>query len=100
MISHERSTYQLIEKVKLAMLTMQRYQWEQGVAAQALLELGETTLAILMAREAALRQAEDGRLAVMGGNASVTDPASNGEACSMRRRSRVTRPCAKRPTVC
>ncbi len=31
-----------IQKVKLAMLAMQRRAWEQGVAAQALLELGET----------------------------------------------------------
>ena len=75
-----RNTYQMIEQVKLAMLTMQRYQWEQGVAAQALLELGNTRLVILMAREAVLRQAEDGRLAIMGRNLSVTDPASNGEA--------------------
>lgn len=74
------NTYQMIEQVKLAMLTMQRCQWEQGVAAQALLELGETRLVILMAKEAVLRQAEDGRLAIMGRNLSVTDPASNGEA--------------------
>jgi hypothetical protein len=31
---------------------MQRAAWEQGVAAQALLELGDTDLVILMAREA------------------------------------------------
>ena len=75
-----RSTYQIVEQVKLAMLSMQRYQWEQGVAAQALLELGETEMVVLMAKEAVLRQAEDGRLGVMGRNLSVTDPASNGEA--------------------
>jgi len=69
-----------IEKVKLAMLTMQRHAWEQGVAAQALLELGETELVILMAKEAALRQLEDGRLAVISANQGVTDPAANGEA--------------------
>ena len=66
MSSKTRSTYQLIEQVKLAMLTMQRYQWEQGVAAQALLELGDTTLVVLMAKEAVLRQAQDGRLGVIG----------------------------------
>jgi len=69
-----------IEKVKLAMLTMQRHAWEQGVAAQALLELGEKELVILMAKEAALRQLEDGRLAVISANQGVTDPAANGEA--------------------
>lgn len=69
-----------IEKVKLAMLTMQRHAWEQGVAAQALLELGDTELVILMAKEAALRQLEDGRLGVISANQGVTDPAANGEA--------------------
>lgn len=74
------STDTIIEKVKLAMLTRQRYPWEQGVAAQALLELGETDLVILMAQEAVLRQALDGRLAIVGTNTAVTDPAANGEA--------------------
>jgi len=69
-----------IEKVKLAMLSMQRHAWEQGVAAQALLELGESEVVILMAKEAALRQLEDGRLAVISANQGVTDPAVNGEA--------------------
>ncbi len=69
-----------IEKVKLAMLSMQRHAWEQGVAAQALLEMGEKELVILMAKEAALRQLKDGRLAVISANQGVTDPAANGEA--------------------
>jgi hypothetical protein len=56
----------MIEKVKRALLTMQRYSWEQGVAAQAFLELGETDTVVLMAKEAALRQREDGRLGVLG----------------------------------
>ncbi len=70
----------VVEKVKYAMLAMQRYSWEQGVAAQALLELGETDFVVLLAREAVLRQREDGRLGVMGSNDAVTDPAANGEA--------------------
>ena len=69
-----------IEKVKMAMLSMQRYAWEQGVAAQALLELGEKELVILMAKDAVLRQWPDGRLAVVSSNHGVTDPAANGEA--------------------
>jgi rhamnogalacturonyl hydrolase YesR len=69
-----------IEKVKQAMLSMQRYAWEQGVAAQALLELGETDWVILMAKDAVLRQWDDGRLAVVSSNHGVTDPAANGEA--------------------
>lgn len=69
-----------LEKVKLAMLTMQRQAWEQGVAAQALLELGDRKLVIMMAREAVLRQWEDGRLGQVCDNHGVTDPGANGEA--------------------
>src|SRR5512133_672973 len=68
----------LVNRVKLAMLTMQRASWEQGVAAQALLELGEIDLVVLMAREAALRQMPDGRLGGLGSAEAVTDPAANG----------------------
>ena len=49
----------ILDKVKRALLTMQRYSWEQGVSAQALLELGNSDLVILMAKEAVLRQSED-----------------------------------------
>ncbi|MGB9862305.1 MAG: glycoside hydrolase family 88 protein [Candidatus Saccharicenans sp.] len=69
-----------VEKVKLAMLTMQRQAWEQGVASQALLELGEKKLVIMMAREAVLRQWDDGRLGQVCDNHGVTDPGANGEA--------------------
>jgi unsaturated rhamnogalacturonyl hydrolase len=78
--AHKKKLNDKIEKVKMAMLTMQRHAWEQGVAAQALLELGESELVILMAKEAALRQLKDGRLAVITANQGVTDPAANGEA--------------------
>ncbi len=69
-----------LEKVKRAMLSMQRATWEQGVAMQAMLELGETDLVILMAKEAVLRQAQDGRLAMLGEEFALTDAASPGEA--------------------
>lgn len=69
-----------IQKVKLAMLSMQRDSWEQGVAAQAFLEMRETGWVRLFAREAALRQGEDGRLALTYGTSGITDPAANGEA--------------------
>jgi unsaturated rhamnogalacturonyl hydrolase len=68
-----------IDKVKRALLAMQRHSWEQGVAAQAFLELGEKEIVILMAKEAVLRQQEDGRLGLVGSNHAVTDPAANGE---------------------
>ncbi len=67
-------------KVVLAMLSMQRATWEQGVAMQALLEMGEKELVILMAKDAVLRQSEDGRLAMLGEEFALTDAASPGEA--------------------
>jgi unsaturated rhamnogalacturonyl hydrolase len=69
-----------LERVARAMLSMQRAAWEQGVAAQAFLERGEIETVVLLAREAALRQSEDGRLASLGSAENVTDPAANGEA--------------------
>jgi rhamnogalacturonyl hydrolase YesR len=69
-----------IERVKLAMLSMQRATWEQGVAMQAMLELGEHELVILMARDAVLRQSKDGRLAMLGEEFALSDAASPGEA--------------------
>ncbi len=58
-----------------ALLAMQRQSWEQGVAAQAVLDLGRTDLARLMAEAAVVNQAADGRL---GGD---DDNAVNGAAC-------------------
>jgi len=69
-----------IEKVKMAMLTMQRATWEQGVAMQAMLELGEEELVILMAKDAVLRQSTDGRLAMLGEEFALSDACSPGEA--------------------
>lgn len=68
-----------VEKVKKALLAMQRHSWEQGVAAQAFLESGNMDTVILMAKEAVVRQIPDGRLAVTDGGIAVTDPACNGE---------------------
>lgn len=70
---------EIIDKVIIAMLTMQRHAWEQGVAMQALLELGEHDLVVLMANEAVVRIWPDGRLGQICDNHGVTDPAANGE---------------------
>jgi hypothetical protein len=51
-----------VHKVIYAMLSMQRRAWEQGVASQALLELGEKELVILLAKDAVVNQKKDGRL--------------------------------------
>jgi rhamnogalacturonyl hydrolase YesR len=69
-----------VDKAKMAMLCMQRASWEQGVASQALIEMGEKDLVILIAKDAVLRRKNDGRLAMLGTENAVTDPASNGEA--------------------
>src|SRR5512133_640879 len=68
-----------IQKVMNAMLAMQRRAWEQGVASQALLELGEKDLVILMAKDAVVNQRKDGRLGLNEGDKPIADPASNGE---------------------
>ena len=67
----------MIERVLTAMLAMQRQSWEQGVAAQAALDLGRHDLARLLAEAAVVRQAADGRL----GDVDGEDGAVNGAAC-------------------
>jgi rhamnogalacturonyl hydrolase YesR len=71
---------ELIERVERALMAMQRHSWEQGVTAQALLELGHTAWLVPMAREVVNRQGPDGRLALNYNERSVTDTSSNGEA--------------------
>ena len=70
----------LLDRVKRAALAMQRYNWEQGVLAQAFLESGDEETAIMMAVEGANRQSGDGRCAQIGGLEGVTDPCAVGEA--------------------
>lgn len=68
----------VVEKVKTAMLCMQRYSWEHGTAMQGMLEIGDTTGLIIMAREALQRSMPDGRLAMVGSEMNVADPGVNG----------------------
>ena len=68
-----------IERVRLAMLSMQRHSWEQGVAMQALWEFGDEEGAIRLAIEAAYRKHEDGLVASIGDMVAQTDPSSCGE---------------------
>lgn len=81
-----------INRVKIALLSMLRYPWEQGVTSQAALELGDFELTYLLARDAVQRQSKEGRLgaafyrddvAIFGDDITVTDPASNGEAVQL-----------------
>ena len=69
-----------IRKAGLALLSLQRYAWEQGVASQAFLDWGETETAIALAKSAVLRRIADGRTAIMGSFDAVTDPCAPGEA--------------------
>ena len=68
-----------IERVKIATLGMQRYDWEQGTVAQAFLEMGELDLVVAFARGAIMRQ-EKGRFSIMKGNGPISDCSSVGEA--------------------
>jgi unsaturated rhamnogalacturonyl hydrolase len=67
------------EHVLAALLGMQRLSWEQGVAAQALLDLGRYELVRVLARDAVTRQAPDGRLAEVG-EGNLVNGAANAEA--------------------
>ena len=77
-VKNKNGEAMIIEKVKNAMLCMQRASWEQGVAMQGMIEIGDTLSAVAMAREAVLRRKPDGRLAMVGSDWNVSDPASNG----------------------
>jgi len=70
---------QVVDKVKMSMLAMQREAWEQGTAMQALLEWGDRDMVLRMAHGAVLRIYDDGRLGMVSDNHGVTDPAANGE---------------------
>jgi len=64
----------MLEKVKSALLSMQRYSWEQGVCAQAFLEAGDDDIVVQMCYDAINRQTECGRPANVGWQNGVTDP--------------------------
>jgi rhamnogalacturonyl hydrolase YesR len=57
---------------------MQRYSWEQGTAMQGLLEIGDTSSLLIMAREAVQRKSPDGRLSMVGSEMNIADPGVNG----------------------
>ena len=70
----------MTDRVKRALLAMQRYDWEQGVTAQAFLEAGDEAVAIALAIEGAHRQNADGRCCHIAESTAVTDPCAVGEA--------------------
>jgi rhamnogalacturonyl hydrolase YesR len=64
--------------VAAAALAMQRHSWEQGILAQAFLDMGDRERVIQMAKGAIVEKDAAGRLAAIGGGA--TDPAMGGAA--------------------
>ncbi|MEV1147606.1 glycosyl hydrolase family 88, partial [Micromonospora sp. NPDC049799] len=58
-------------RVLAALLAMQRQSWEQGMAAQALLDLGHDELVVLLAHAAVTRQHADGRLGDVGEDGAI-----------------------------
>jgi unsaturated rhamnogalacturonyl hydrolase len=60
---------------KEVLLCMARQCWEQGVAAQAMLETGDTRRLVLMAADCVTRQGQDGRLCVIEDTPAQVDPA-------------------------
>ena len=64
----------MLDKVKIALLSMARYSWEQGVCAQAFLEAGDDDVVVCLSYDAVNRQSEDGRLGNLGHQNGVTDP--------------------------
>lgn len=81
--SFKQNNNDVIVKVKTAMLSMQRASWEQGVAMQGLVEIGDTINFIDLAHEAVLRQSADGRLALVASDFNIADPAANGPGVIM-----------------
>lgn len=69
-----------VQKAKMALLSMIRHPWEQGVAANAFIESGDERIAILLAHEAVARQYADGRLACVHNTRNITDPCVCGES--------------------
>jgi rhamnogalacturonyl hydrolase YesR len=76
--NHDYFDDETVEKVKTAMLCMQRYSWEQGTGMQGMLEIGDTTRLILMSRESLQRYKPDGRLSMVGSDMNIADPGVNG----------------------
>jgi len=63
----------------LVLLTMVRHPWEHGTAADAFIDSGDETVAILMAHEAVCRQDTVGRLSMTYKIRNITDPCACGE---------------------
>ncbi len=72
-------TGELRRRVRTVLGSMQRQSWEQGVAAQAVADLGRHDLAALLADAAVRRQSPDGRLGTVEAEAGSVNGAACGE---------------------
>lgn len=71
----------VVQKVKMAFYSLQRFQWEQGCLAQALLEYdGYSAEIVQVCKSTIVRNYKDGRIGMMEKNEAVDDPAAIGEA--------------------
>jgi unsaturated rhamnogalacturonyl hydrolase len=68
----------LVERVRMAALSMQRKSWEQGALAQAFLEEGRDDLVVAMARASLIYVSKEGVPAALEG--APVDPLMAGEA--------------------
>lgn len=62
-----------------ALLALQRFSWEQGVTVQAALECGEFELLAKLVKASVYRNGENGRIAQIAYDDSITDTCSTGE---------------------
>jgi unsaturated rhamnogalacturonyl hydrolase len=69
----------LAHRVLTAMLAMQRYSWEHGVASNAVHDVGRYDVLLAMAHDAVTRQTRSGQLADLR-ESSAVNGAANGEA--------------------
>lgn len=67
------ATNSIKAKTKMAMLCMTRQCWEQGIAAQALMEINDMERLSLLVHDIVLRQSDDGRLCNIENTPAITD---------------------------
>lgn len=73
---------EIVNKVKAALMSIQRRSWEQGECMQAMLEIRDYETLFTLAKEISYARLEDGRVLLMTEweKGTVTDPCSCGEA--------------------
>ena len=73
------NSLELIRLAGMALLSMQRHSWEQGLALQAFYECGDLDMTTRLCIESVNRISADGRPATLGVSDGCVDPCSVGE---------------------